>query len=161
MRLRLRLAWLLVALLPGCSRPRLDPFPSAQESGGWIKGRVRTFEAAELWRYIDGDAERYLQAGIERTFSAEYRYQERLEAVADVHCMRTAAAARRIFEWEPSTSSRPAPVGEAARSYGTSLTFRRGRYFVRLVAYADSPEAGPALLELAKGIDARLARARP
>lgn len=38
----------------------------------WKKTRdTRTFEAATLWQHIDGDAERYLAAGVRKTFTAE------------------------------------------------------------------------------------------
>jgi len=48
------------------------------------------------------------------------------------------------------------PVGDAARSYGLSLTFRRKRFVVRLVAYQNTPGVEAALIALARGIDARL-----
>lgn len=150
-RVALVVAWLLVA---GCGSRSFDPFPTGGEAAGWQRGRVRSFSAAELWQYVDGDAERYLQAGIERTDTARYRYGDSVEATADVHCMRDAAAARRIFDSESPLGSRPVQVGEAARHYGASLTFRRGRYFVRLVADTDS--APDALTELARALDRRL-----
>lgn len=154
--MRFTLLIAIMTLLPGCTRRPTDPFPTGREAAGWTKGRTRAFAASELWRYIDGDAERYLQAGIERTLTAEYRYRGGLEAVADVHVMRSPEAARRIFQSEPATGSRPADVGEAGRSYGPSLTFHRGRRFVRLVAYQDSPEAAEALQVLAAAIDRRI-----
>ena len=49
-------------------------------------------------------------------------------------------------------------IGDAGRSYGQSLTFHRGPFLVRLVAYEDTPQTERALMSLAKGIAARLAR---
>lgn len=158
--MRLALPIALIALVAGCARRAPDVFPSGEEAAGWTKGRTRAFAASELWRYVNGDAERYLQAGIERTLTAEYRYRGSLEAVADVHLMRSPEAARRIFESEPAAGSRPVDVGEVGRSYGPSLTFRRGRCFVRLVAYEDSPQAAEALRALAAAIDRRIQAAR-
>jgi polyferredoxin len=129
--------------------------PETGDAPGWAKSSAtRTFEAANLWQYVDGDAERYIQAGIERTLTARYRYQDKLDAVADVHVMRTPEAARGIFESEPASGSRALPVGEAGRDYGgMSITFRQGRYFVRLVAYE---AAAAPLAALARAIAARL-----
>ncbi len=149
----------LTLLTLSCGRSGFDPFPDAQEAPGWTKGRVRTFDAARLWEYVDGDAERYLQAGIERTLTAQYLYQGKVEAVVDVHQMREPAGARRIFQSESEVGSRPAEVGEAGRSYGTSLTFYRGRCFVRLIAYQDSPQVREALTALAAAVDGRIRRA--
>jgi hypothetical protein len=120
-------------------------------------GETRAFEAADLWQYVDGDAERYLRAGVRRTLTANYRYADIVEAVADIHLMETRGAAS-MFEAEPSNGSRSVALGEAGRSYGQSLTFRRGPCFVRLVAYQDTPRTERALLSLAQAIDARLAR---
>jgi hypothetical protein len=137
-------------------RERVQPalLPETGEAAGWAKsGATRAFPAANLWQYVDGDAERYIAAGIERTLTARYRYQDKLDAVADVHVMGTPEGARRIFEAEPATGSRAAALGDAGRSYGASVTFRKGRYFVRLTAYEEAP--GP-LEALARAIEARL-----
>jgi polyferredoxin len=134
-------------------------FPESGNVPGWTKaGETRSFEAADLWKYVDGDAERYLRAGVRRTLTANYRYGETVEAVADIHLMEAPPGAASIFESEPSAGSRPVALGDAGRSYGQSLTFRRGPCFVRLVAYQDTPQTERALLSLAQAIDARLAR---
>ncbi len=158
-----RRIWLpfVLLVLTGCARRSFDPFPAPNEAPGWTKGRTRVFKAAELWRYVDGDAERYLAAGVERTLTAEYRHAGGAEAVIDVHVMKDADGARRLFESEPAAGARPIEIGDGGRSYGASLTFRRGRCFVRLTAYSDTPELRTALVGLARAADARVARARP
>jgi NAD-dependent dihydropyrimidine dehydrogenase PreA subunit len=134
-------------------------FPESGESAGWTKvGETRSFEAVDLWKYVDGDAERYLRAGVRRTLTANYRYGDTVEAVADIHLMEAPRGTASIFESEPSTGSRPVALGDEGRSYGQSLTFRRGPFFVRLVAYQDTPATERALLNLAQAIEARLAR---
>jgi hypothetical protein len=49
-------------------------------------------------------------------------------------------------------------LGDAARLYTGSLTLRRGRYFVRLVAYENGPEVPQALVALARAIASKLDR---
>jgi hypothetical protein len=49
-------------------------------------------------------------------------------------------------------------LGDAGRSYGQSVTFHRGAFFVRLVAYQDAPQTEPALAILGQAIERRLAR---
>jgi Pyruvate/2-oxoacid:ferredoxin oxidoreductase delta subunit len=140
-----------------------QPAPWFPESGaipGWTKaGETRQFEAADLWEYVDGDAERYLRAGVRRTLAATYRYAGgavTMDAVADIYLMAAPPGAASIFESESSAGSRPAPLGDAGRSYGQSVTFRQGPFFVRLTAYQDAPRTEPALLSLAQAIAARL-----
>jgi hypothetical protein len=134
-------------------------FPESGDVPGWTKaGKERSFEAADLWKYVDGDAERYLRAGVRRTLTANYRYGDTLEAVADIHLMEAPRGAASIFESEPSAGSRPVEIGDTGRSYGQSLTFRRGPFFVRLTAYQDTPQTERVLVSLAQAIAARLAR---
>jgi hypothetical protein len=132
-------------------------FPETNDVPGWSRsGETRTFEAGDLWQYIDGDADKYIQAGVVRTLTADYRYQDSIEAVADIYVMGTQDGARRVFESEPSMDSRNVELGEAGRLYGASLTFRKGPYFVRLVAYQAVPEVGKALVDLASAIEEKL-----
>ena len=139
-------------LQPADRAPARPRFPD--RAAGWVRtGEARTFAASDLWRYVDGDAERYLRAGVRRTFTAGYRCQDGTEAVADMHEMAAAEGARAIFESESAAGSRPVAIGEAGRLYGQSLTFRRGRYFVRLTAYQDAPGIGDALVRLGTAFD--------
>jgi hypothetical protein len=132
-------------------------FPESNEVQGWSKsGETRTFPADQLWQYIDGDAEKYLRAGVEQTLTAQYRYRDRIEAVADVYVMATVEGATKVFESQPAIGSQPLTLGDAARLYNGSLTLRQGRFFVRLVAYQDGPEVPEALATLGRAIASRL-----
>jgi len=132
-------------------------FPQTGEVPGWsLKEEPRTFEADALWQYIDGDADRYVQAGVERTFTAEYRHLDKTDAVADIYAMKNSGGARKILESESQAGSQPVSLGEAGRLYGASLTFRQRHYFVRLVAYEETPQAAQALVELGRAIAGKL-----
>ncbi len=149
-----------------CS-PRTQPnseslFPASNEAPGWVKtSETRIFAADQLWKYLDGDAEKYVRAGVQKTLTSDYRYKEKIEATADIHLMRSSDGARNIFESEPSLGSKPLALGDAGRISKGTLAFREGPFFVRLVAYQDAPEANEALLVLARAIDKRLAPSKP
>jgi polyferredoxin len=144
-------------ILIGRANKPMSWFPESGDVPGWMKvGETRLFEAVDLWKYVDGDAERYLRAGVRRTLTANYRYGDAVEAVADIYLMEAPRGAASIFESEPSSGSRPVALGDAGRSYGQSLTFRQGPFFVRLVAYEDAPQTARALVSLAQAIAARL-----
>lgn len=161
MRFRSPSVLAVACLLLGCggrsgSKPATI-FPESNEVFGWTKvGETRTFEASDLWRYIDGDAEKYIRANVQKTLTADYSFGNSIEAVADVHVMATADGPRNIMDSESAADSQPVALGDAARLYGASLIFREGRYFVRVVAYQQSPEVGKALVELARGIEKKL-----
>ena len=155
---------LYLALLgtPGCRRHPADhtnPFPVSDEVIGWERtSDVRAFEAADLWKYIDGEAERYLKAGVQTASTADYRFNNKSDAVVDVYTMGAVAGAEQIFESEPAAGADAAQVGDSARLYSQSLVFRKERYLVRITAYEDTPEMRPALVALAHRIEQRLAR---
>jgi hypothetical protein len=153
-----------VALLldAGCKRqPGAERsfFPASNQVAGWAKnGDMRTFEAADLWKYIDGEAERYLKAGAQRVSTADYRFQNKVDAVVDIYTMGNAEGARKVFESEPVGDAKPAQLGDGSRIYSQSLVFRKGAFLVRIVAYEESAETRQALLQLGRGIELRLAR---
>ena len=134
-----------------------SPFPESNEVDGWIKiGETRTFASADLWQYIDGDAEKYLKAGVVSTSTADYKFQDKTEAIVDVHTMSSTEGSRNVFESELAGDATPAPVGDVARLYKQSLLFRRGRYLVRIVAYQESAQLQQALVALGHGIEHHL-----
>lgn len=111
-----------------------------------------------MWKYIDGDAERYLKAGAQRVSTADYKFQEKVDATVDIYTMGNAQGAETIFKSEPAVNVKPVQLGDAARLSGQSLVFRKGAFLVRIVAFEESAETQQALLQLGRGIERRLAR---
>jgi hypothetical protein len=134
-------------------------FPAPNQVAGWARtGDIRAFEAADLWKYIDGDAERYLKAGVQRVSTTDYKFQNKVDAVVDIYIMGNAEGAEKIFNSEPAVDGKAVPLGDGARLHSQSLVFRKGSCLVRIVAYEESAETQQALLQLGHGIELRLAR---
>jgi hypothetical protein len=137
----------------------ISPFPDSAEAPGWSKSpEVRSFAPSELSNYIDGEAERYLKAGVRATSTADYKFQSQLQVVADVYTMYTPDGAKAIFDSEPVMEAQSPSLGDAAHLFSQSLIFRKGSYLVRLVAYQESPQTPQALLGLGQAIDKKLSR---
>ena len=154
------LAVAMLAIL-GCNKKpaagSANPFPESNQVQGWTRAdEIRTFPAAELWKYIDGDAEKYLKAGVESASSSDYEFHDKLEAVVDIYTMSSPTGAKAIFDSEPSMGASTPQLGDAARLYEQSLVFRQGKFLVRIVAYQSSPLLAQGLLDLGKRIDQRL-----
>lgn len=123
-------------------RPVTFHFPEGREAPGWNRvGPTRTFDAASLWQYIDGDADRFITAGVVQTYTQRFEFEGKFEAVVDVHQMSTPEGARKIYESDQ----------------GSTLTFHEGPYFVRMILYQEDPSARRALANLAAAIRRRLA----
>ncbi len=134
-------------------------FPASNQIAGWAKtGDTRTFEAAELWKYIDGEAERYLKAGVQRVSTADFKFQNKVNAVVDIYTMGNAEGAKKIFQSQAAVDGKPIQLGDDARSSSQSLVFRKGSCLVRIVAFEESAETQQAVLQLGQGIELRLAR---
>jgi len=149
------LAFLLILALAGCTG-RNDPaklLPSS--ASGWTRtGEVRSYDAGDLWKYVDGAAEKFVAAGVRRTATADYRYQDGIDAVADIHQFTAPGGSKTVMDSESSAGSQAVEIGDAARLFSQTLEFRRGPYLVRIVTYQDTPENRAALTSLAQAIAA-------
>jgi hypothetical protein len=136
---------------------RKDYFPETGQVEGWNKSSAtRTFPADRLYEYIDGDADRYLKAGVEHALTSDYRYRAKIDAVADIFVMKDAAGAAGVLESQPANGSQSVQIGDAARLYPGTLMLRQGRFFVRVVAYDEGPDVPGALLLLGRAIADRV-----
>ena len=134
-------------------------FPNSSEAPGWSQpAEIRTFSPDHLSDYIDGDAEKYLKAGVKSTSTADYKFKEQTEVVVDVYTMSSPQGAKTIFDSEPAMDSQNPTLGDAARLFSQSLIFRKGPYLVRMVAYQESPQIAPAMLALGHAMETKLAR---
>jgi hypothetical protein len=142
----------------GCKKKIADPFPASGAVAGWEKsGKTQSFDAANLYEYIDGGAEQYISAGVVGVSTSDYKFQGNLEATVDVYTMKSADGAKTIFDADPPTAdSKSVPLGDAGRLYGQSVVFRKGPTLVRITAFEAAAGESDALLALAHGIEDKL-----
>jgi len=158
----LAFAGLLVACRSKAPAAAVDFFPANNTVPGWVKSSdTRTFEASHLWEYIDGDADKYVQAGVVKTLTSDYQFNGKTDATVDVYVMSAEAGAQKIYDSESAEGSQAVTIGDAGRYSKGSLTFRQGPFFVRLVAYEDSPEIAKGLTDLARAVSGRMSKAGP
>jgi hypothetical protein len=147
----------LVAGSAGCKKKPANPFPDSNAIAGWQKtSEMRTFAAKDLWQYIDGDSEQYIQAGVVSTATTDYKFQGQLEAVVDVYTMGDAAGAKKILDSGQSSDAKTLQIGDAGIAYAQSIIFRKGVSLVRIVSYESTPTSAQALQALAHGVEAKL-----
>ena len=150
-------ALISVFAISGCRKKNANPFPASGAVAGWEKsGETRTFEPKDLWQYIDGDSEQFIQAGVVSTATCDYKYKGQLEAVVDVYTMSGPDGAQTILERGQSKEAQVVHIGDEGMQYSQSVHFRKGRYLVRIVAYESTPETSRALLALAHGVETNL-----
>ena len=149
-----------LCLTSGCRKhtpPSANLFPTSSEVAGWSREpEIRTFAPARLSDYIDGDAEKYLRAGVKSACTADYQYKDKTQVVVDVYTMNSSEGAKSIFDSEPAMDAQTPTLGDASRLYSQSLIFRKGPFLVRMVAYQESPQLLQAMLELGHAIETKL-----
>jgi hypothetical protein len=146
-----------VAAFSGCKKKNANPFPSSGSVAGWEKSsETRTFEPKDLWQYIDGDSEQYIQAGVVSTATSDYKFQGQLEAVVDVYTMGGPDGAQTILERGQTKDAQSVHLGDEGIQYAQSVSFRKGQYLIRIVAYQSSASTPQALMALAHGVEANL-----
>jgi len=79
-----------------------------------------------------------------------------LGAVVGVYTMGDSAVARKILETGQTNDAKSVQLGAAAVAREQRVTFRKGPYLVRIVAYQTAPDGPPALPALAHGVEAKL-----
>jgi len=154
------LALLAASGIAGCQQPTATPVNFFPDSApGWSKSpEVRTFSPDKLSEYIDGDAEKYLKAGLESASTADYKFKNQIQVTVEVYTMSSPDAAKTIFDSEPAMDAQTPTLGDAARLFAQSLIFRKGPYLVRVVAYQESPQLPPALLDFGHALESKLTR---
>lgn len=151
------LAIVAIVAISGCKKKTTNLLPASGAVAGWEKSsETRVFEAKDLWQYIDGDAEQYVQAGVVSTSTSDYRYQGQLEAVVDVYTMESPAGARTILDKGKTKDAKSVKIGDDGVQFAQSMTFRKSNHLVRIISYQSSPETEQALLALARGVETNL-----
>lgn len=152
----------ILAFSAGCRHRTVSAaalFPDSSEAPGWTRtSEIRTFSPDHLSDYIDGEAEKYLKAGVKSTSTTDYKFKDRTEVVVDIYTMSAVAGAKAIFDSEPAMDSQSPTLGDAARQFSQSLIFRKGPYLVRMVAYQESRLLTQAMLALGRAVEKRLSR---
>jgi hypothetical protein len=141
----------------GCKKNTSNSLPASGEVSGWDKSSdTRVFAARDLWQYIDGDSEQYIQAGVVSTSTSDYKYQGKLEAGVDVYTMKSSDGARAILDKGRTKDAQIVQLGDGGLQFAQSVTFRKGDSLVRIVSYETAPGSSEALIALAHGVEAKL-----
>ncbi|MEO5376769.1 MAG: hypothetical protein H7832_03140 [Magnetococcus sp. DMHC-6] len=102
--------------------------------------RVRSFNSANLYEYVNGHAEYFLSAGFRALTVAEYRLptdDKQPSLVLDLYDLGDPLNAFGILMDEMGSSGQPVAVGDAGFVNRRSLGFMAGSYYVKLAAFAD------------------------
>jgi hypothetical protein len=105
-------------------------FPQVE---GWNFSAAPTqYTPDNLFEYIDGGADAFLQFDFEELLTASYKNAQKVEIVVDVYHHRNAARAFGMYTQERPAGSTPVPVGIEGNAGSDHLEFVVGPLYVKL-----------------------------
>lgn len=108
-------------------------FPAVE---GWkMSGEVKAFDPENLYDYIDGAAESYLNYDFQELRVAEYLTEGKASVVIEVYAHRTPYHAFGIYSQERPSKGDYLGIGAQGYFDDTILNFLTGRYYVKLSCY--------------------------
>ena len=106
--------------------------PKEAESPGWqAVSSPQFFEPQNLWEYINGQAEMYIDYGFQLVLTVEYRSMDGVSSMAiEIFQMKNPKHAFGIYAAERSTDDRLINVGTQGYLGENVLNFWKGHYYV-------------------------------
>jgi hypothetical protein len=132
--------------------------PADGELPGWSRvTEPEHYVADNLWDYINGQADFFIDYGFVRVDAAEYRKdQEASSVVLEVYRMGRPREAFGIFAAERTSEDRPLEIGSGAYLGANVLGFWQGEHYVKLTTFDEGPEMEKMLTGLAEEVSSRL-----
>jgi len=111
----------------------------------------KTYKTAnELYDYINGGAELYLQYGFQKLAKRIYRFNEEEDIKAEIFQLNAPKNAFGIFSYSMDTVN--TEIGQGGQYIGGSLIFWQDNYFVSIFAHQESEAIKEKMLELGRSI---------
>jgi len=130
--------------------------PGADDLTGWeLVSEPENYGPENLWDYINGQAEFYLNYGFLRVDTAEYREESGSPSVVvEVYQMAGAEEAFGIFAAERNPDDRSVEIGSGGYLGSNVLNFWQGKNYIKLISFEAGAATEDALAALAREISA-------
>ena len=132
--------------------------PKTTEIKGWkVTSGPQFFEPQNLWEYINGEAEMYLDYGFELVATAEYTTLDGFRSMTiEIYQMQSPKHAFGIYAAERSPHDSFIKMGVQGYLSENVLNFWKGLYYVKLTSFETSSETKEILMKLAVVIDNKI-----
>lgn len=143
---------------PSPSMASAFDLPADGDIPGWSRvTEPEHYEADNLWEYINGQADFFIDYGFVRVDTAEYRNeQESGSVVLEVYRMGRPQEAFGIFAAERTRDDRPLDIGAGAYLGANVLGFWQAEQYVKLTSFDEGPAVEQLLIGLAEETSSRI-----
>lgn len=132
--------------------------PQADELEQWkVAGEPLIYKGENLYDFIDGGAEIFLEYGFSQVISQEYQFGENT-LIANIYQMTDSESAFGIFSNNSSPRFKSLTLGNGGFQTDYSVNFWQAEYFVVVESFQTGPSISEALLKFAKSISKRIIR---
>ncbi len=115
------------------------------------------YEADNLWEYINGQADFFIDYGFVQVDTAEYRNdQESNSVVLEVYRMGRPQEAFGIFAAERTPDDRPLEIGAGAYLGANVLGFWQAEQYVKVTSFDEGPAVEQLLIGMAEEVSSRM-----
>jgi hypothetical protein len=143
------------AAIPTAERNKLgDLLPAPPEFSGKPAAPAK-FYSTDLYRYLDGGADAYLDYGLVALIHREFKAGN-VDLTVDIYDMGDRLRAFGIYSAERSPDYVFIPIGTEGHVDVGSLGFLQDKYYVKLSAFGDTDRAATQLEKAARSIEARI-----
>lgn len=128
--------------------------PDEKRLPGWKNPPdPRFYEPSNLWEYINGQAEMYLQYGFRLVVTSDYTQKENSDSLAvEIYQMESPYHAFALYAAERSPEDNFIKLGVQGYIGENVLNFWKGPFYVKLTSFQDSPTIKENLLKVAGAI---------
>ena len=139
---------------PGPDQAKGFSLPKDGDLPGWSRvTEAESFEAENLWEYINGQADFFIDYGFVRVDTAEYQNdQEANSVVLEIYTMGRPENAFGIFAAERTEDDRSVEIGNGAYLGPNVLGFWHGERYVKLTSFDEGQEIEEMLVGFAEAI---------
>lgn len=144
---------LVLAAGAASAGPR-EILPESGEVEGWkIDGEMLHYLPDNLWEYINGQAENFLQYDFEAVAAAHYTDGSGREIKAEVYEHGSPLMAFGIYSQLRSPDAEYFDLGNEAFGDDYSIHFWKGRYYVKILSYGEDEESAKAMSRFARIVE--------
>ncbi|MCB0822591.1 MAG: hypothetical protein KDC09_07840 [Bacteroidales bacterium] len=106
--------------------------PTDEQRGNWaVKDSVQTYADEDLYLYIDGGADVYLEYGFKKVASCKYQNPSANRMHIEIYQMKDPDAAYGIFSLNSTGLGHPLDLGDLSYQYDYYLDVWKTSYFIR------------------------------
>jgi hypothetical protein len=120
--------------------------------------KPRFFQREDLFEYIDGAADQYLQYGFRMVLTADYAVSADSSSITiEIYCMSSPLLAFGIFAAERSAEEPKVDIGTAGYMGANVLNFCKGPYYIKITSFDLKKDMKPWMQEMGRSIAGRIA----